>query len=107
MSTDKQPEWELQTKGKDHRILVKRGPEILDWDAAAQLTREQAALIVRAVNSRAALLAAMQGLVAAMEWVMGKEPSPCRCLPCAQPPHVCFAHKEMERARDALQQAQV
>lgn len=28
----------------------------------------------------------------ALEWAMSKEPSPCRCLPCATPAHVCIGH---------------
>lgn len=37
-------------------------------------------------------------LVAALEWALDKEPSPCRCISFATPPHVCAAHRAIAAA---------
>ncbi len=42
-------------------------------------------------------------LVDALKWALEKEPSPCRCLPLATPPHVCVAHKALLSAEKLLQ----
>lgn len=42
----------------------------------------------------------VQGLVDALEWAMEKEPSPCRCLDFADPPHVCMAHKAIAKWKE-------
>lgn len=39
------------------------------------------------------------GLAGALEWAMGMEPSPCRCLDVATPPHVCRGHRALEAYR--------
>ncbi len=39
-------------------------------------------------------------LVQALEWAMDKEPSPCRCMDFATPPHVCRAHKALAEWRE-------
>lgn len=35
-------------------------------------------------------------LMEALKWALGKEPSPCRCMDFAAPPHVCTAHRAIE-----------
>ena len=37
-------------------------------------------------------------LIAALQWAMAKEPSPCRCMDFTTPPHVCVAHKALAAA---------
>ena len=37
-------------------------------------------------------------LIAALEWTLAKEPSPCRCMEFATPLHVCVAHKALAAA---------
>lgn len=37
-------------------------------------------------------------LVDALEWALAMEPSPCRCMGFATPPHVCRGHKAIEMA---------
>ena len=40
-------------------------------------------------------------LVEALEWAMEKtNPSPCRCMPFARPPHVCLAHRALAEANN-------
>ena len=41
--------------------------------------------------------AAIEELAVALKWAMEKEPSPCRCLDFATPPHVCVAHKALSK----------
>lgn len=38
----------------------------------------------------------------ALIWAMGMEPSPCRCLDCATPPHVCKGHKTLDAITNHL-----
>lgn len=35
-------------------------------------------------------------LFIALQWAMDKEPSPCRCMDFATPPHMCRGHKMLE-----------
>jgi hypothetical protein len=40
-------------------------------------------------------------LVNALKWAMEKEPSPCRCLPFATPPHICVGHRAILDSENA------
>ncbi len=40
-------------------------------------------------------------LVEALKWAMDKEPSPCRCIPFATPPHVCVGHRAILDSENA------
>ena len=40
----------------------------------------------------------LREMAEALEWAMGKtNPSPCRCMPFATPPHVCKGHIALAR----------
>lgn len=41
------------------------------------------------------LKAEIERLRGALQWAMDKDPSPCRCIDFATPPHVCPAHKAL------------
>ena len=39
-------------------------------------------------------------LLSALIWAMDKEPSPCRCIDSATPPHVCVGHRALNRSEE-------
>ncbi len=41
------------------------------------------------------LAARIKTLEEALQWAMGMQPSPCRCLDFSSPPHVCIGHKAL------------
>ena len=54
---------------------------------------------MREVAANAALFAAAPDLLEALKWALSKtNPSPCRCLKFANPPHICVAHKAIAKA---------
>jgi len=72
---------------------------------ASQATQEVFKLQkdVRQAESRCeALSAGLKGCVEALNWCLGMDPSPCRCMDFATPPHVCFAHRALEGATALL-----
>lgn len=70
-----------------------------EWNAAK--AEKWMPLIVSAVNSHAALERRNAELAEALDWCLAKEPSPCRCVSFATPPHVCIAHAALAGAKEA------
>lgn len=42
-------------------------------------------------------------LATALKWCLHKEPSPCRCVDFATPPHICTAHRAIKKIEALLQ----
>lgn len=57
-------------------------------------TAEFAEMLEKEGVAKDALIAELRE---ALKWTLSKEPSPCRCLDFATPPHVCIAHKALAK----------
>ena len=51
-------------------------------------------------RERDQLRAEVAALRDALQWCLEKEPSPCRCVGFASPPHVCVAHRALNARKE-------